>query len=603
MTAITRYAVCFSLATAVSLGFFSFLPLGERAAGTDPDAFTIANLLDPTFASRDLCGHQGAKRGLFFRPDTLLALAPKAHAAVVEEIVAVPLLKGLSGHHHTIKTSEPQAQAYFDQGMALLFGFNHWEAIRSFQEAQAIDPTCAICYWAEAFALGPNINAPMEESAVEPAFAAMAKALALIDHASPEEHALIEALSARYSPDKSADRAPLDQAYADAMAMVHDAYPDDHDIATFYAEALMDLSPWDYWERDFRTAKPHIAKAIAAIEKVLGENPDHAGSIHLYIHLTEPSRTPERAEAYADRLAGLLPAAGHLVHMPGHTYFRIGRYLDSLETNIKAVEADETYLSQVEGSDLYRYGYYPHNVHFVLVSAQMAGDSKTTVEYADKLDALIPMESTSEAPWVQPIKAAPYFAKLQFSSKQDVMALEEPPAELPYLKAMWHYARGVTMAQSGDSAGAAQAVVAIAALGADPAIAELDGQDMPASQVLQLAGLLVEARIDQAGNKTDAAVAKLKQAIVIQNALPYTEPPYWYYPVQQTLAAVLLSGGRNEEAVQIFRDSLMIHPNNAWSLYGLMQAEEAAGDPALPVTQDLYDKASVEKGAIPMGRL
>lgn len=600
MTPMVRYAACFSLATAVSLGFFSILPEAERA-GSEADAFTIANLLDPTFASRDLCGHQGAKRGLFFRPDTLLALAPKAYAAEIEDVV--PLLEGLSGHHRAISTKAPQAQAYFDQGLALLFGFNHWEAVRSFKQAQELDPTCAICYWGEAYAYGPNINAPMEEGAVEPAFAAIAKASALIDHASPGERALIKAMALRYSPDKSADRKPLDQAYADAMEAIYASNLGDQDIATFYAEALMDLTPWDYWERDFRTAKPHIAKAIAAVEKVLGENPDHPGAIHLYIHLTEPSRTPERAAPYADRLAGLLPAAGHLVHMPGHTYFRIGRYLDSLATNIKAVEADEAYLAQVKGSDIYRYGYYPHNVHFVLVSAQMAGDAKTTIDYANKLDQLIPMASATEAPWVQPIKAAPYFAQLQFGSTEDVLGLEEPPAELPYLKAMWHYSRGVALAQSGDSARASEQALAIAALGANPAIAELDDQDVPATDILALAGLLVEARIDQAGGNTEAAVEKLKQAIAIQNALPYTEPPYWYYPIQQTLGAVLLADGRSDDAVQTFRDSLMIHPNNAWSLYGLMKAEAAAGDPALPVTKSLYDKASVEKGDVPLDRL
>jgi tetratricopeptide (TPR) repeat protein len=589
MTPRTRYTACFSLGITVSLAFFLGISSSNPASTGDPEAFTIANLLDPTFASRDLCGHQGAQRGIFFRPETLLALAPAAHAA---EVVPddVPLLKGLSGHHRAITTSKPQAQAYFDQGMALLFGFNHWE-------------TCAICYWAEAFAHGPNINAPMEEAAVEPAFAAISKAQALKQYASDPERVLIEAMALRYSPDKSADRGPLDKAYSDAMEAAYLANPEDQDVATFYAESLMDLSPWDYWERDFRTPKPHIAKAIAAVEKILADNPDHAGAIHLYIHLTEPSRTPERAEPYADRLAALLPAAGHLVHMPGHTYFRIGRYLDSLATNVKAVEADEAYLAQTQGSDIYRYGYYPHNVHFVLVSAQMAGDSKTTIKYANKLDALIPMDSVTEAPWIQPIKAAPYFAQVQFGEAKDVMALEEPPASLPYLKAMWHYARGVAFAQNGDSAGAAGEAVAIAALGSAPEVLALDEQDVPASDVLRLAGLLVEARINQAQDKPLDAITKINQAITIQNGLPYTEPPYWYYPVQQTLGAVLLSSGQAGEAVTAFRDSLMIHPNNAWSLYGLMKAEEVAGDPALPVTKDLFDKAAVEKGDIPMDRL
>jgi tetratricopeptide (TPR) repeat protein len=443
----------------------------------------------------------------------------------------------------------------------------------------------------------------MDETAVEPAFAAISKARALMDAASAPEKALIDALAKRYSPDAKAEREPLDKAYSDAMAEVHAAYPDDLDITTFYAESIMDLSPWDYWERDFTTPKPHIVKALGAVESVLAANENHPGAIHLYIHLTEPSRTPERAAPYADRLAAQLPAAGHLVHMPGHTYFRIGRYLDALETNVHAVAADESYLDSVDGSDLYRYGYYPHNVHFVLVSAQMAGDQAIALEFAEKLDALIPVEMATTAPWIQPIKAAPLFAYVQYADAEKIASLPAPPEELPYLKSIWHYVQGVSAAREGDLAAAGTHSAAIAALGAHPSIAKMDSQDVPASDVLRLADLMVQARMAQASGDNERAKELLIKAAELQNTIPYTEPPYWYYPVQQTLGAVLLSSGEANAAAQAFRDSLMIHPNNAWSLYGLMKAQEGAEDPAAAITKDLYERASALKGEVPLDRL
>lgn len=591
-----QYALIMGTSAMVSLGALVTIP-----SSPDTTGFTLADLLDPTFASRNLCGHEGEKRGAFFRPDVLHAFSG---AAVAEEVVphAVPLWEGLKGHGFTISTDDELVQAYFDQGVALLFGFNHWEAIRAFKEAQRLDPTCAICYWGEAYALGLNINAPMEEDAKEPAFAAISKARALIDNASELETALINALATRYSPDKAADLDPLSQAYADAMEGVHKAYPEDLNIATFYAESIMNLSPWDYWERDFVTPKPHIATAITAVEAVLDKKPTHPGAIHLYIHLTEPSRTPERAEPFADLLAAQLPDAGHLVHMPGHTYFRVGRYLDALQTNIEAVAADEAYLNSVEGSDIYRYGYYPHNVHFVLVSAQSAGDGQMAIEFAQKLDALIPLEMVSTAPWVQPIKAAPLFAYLQFADSEMIEGLAEPPAEMPYLKGIWHYVQSVSLAREGKLSEAGIHLAAISALRADAAILELDGQDIPASTVLELSEVLVKARIAQAQDKNDEALTLLTKAVDLQGTIPYTEPPYWYYPVQQTQGAIFLEEGKHLEAVQAFRDSLMVHPNGAWSLFGLMKSQEAAGDPSADFTKGLFDKASKQKD-IPMDRL
>lgn len=365
----------------------------------------------------------------------------------------------------------------------------------------------------------------------------------------------------------------------------------------------MDLSPWDYWERDYRTPKPHIAKAIAAVEGVLAANPDHAGAIHLQIHLMEASAMPERAEAGADRLADLMPGAGHLVHMPGHIYFRIGRYLDSLETNVRAVAVDEDYLSKTEGSPLYRYGYYPHNVHFVLVSAQMAGDGKTALEYAHKLDALIPFEAVKTAALVQPVKVAPYYGYLDFGTDEDIADMPEPPNDLPFVKGIWRYVHGVAAVRAGDVVRAQAEADAIAVLRDDPEVAALAGQNMPAPGILKLSELVLRARIDQHQGDLDGARAKLEEAIAVQNGLSYTEPPYWYYPVEQTLGAVLLGEGDAEGAVEQFRAALVRHPNNAWSLYGLMKAQEAAGKAEASYTAALLQKAAFDPGAIGLDRL
>ncbi|TNE60275.1 MAG: tetratricopeptide repeat protein [Alphaproteobacteria bacterium] len=585
----------------VSFGALMVVPSGEGPGKSG--SYTLADLLDPTFASRNLCGHEGSERGAFFRPDVMQAFMGQAAVAEEEVPDVVPLWDGLKGHGFQISTDNAAAQAYFDQGVALLFGFNHWESIRAFKEAQRLDPACAICYWGEAYAYGANINAPMDPKDVEPAFAAISKAMVLKSGASEKEAALIEALAARYTPDKDADRAPLDKAYTAAMKSVHEAYPDDLNIATFYAESVMDLSPWDYYERDFVTMKPEIKPAVDTVEAVLAKKPDHPGAIHLYIHLTEPSRTPERAEPFADLLAAQLPDAGHLVHMPGHTFFRVGRYLDALSTNVEAVRVDEAYLDSTEGSDIYRYGYYPHNVHFVLVSAQMAGDADITLEFARKLDDLLPIEMVETAPWVQPIKASPLFAYLQYGDAEAIAALEEPPQEAAYLNAMWHYVQGVSAARQGDLAGAHAHSAAIAANRANPLIAELDAQDVPGTTVLDLAETMVKARIAQADGKTDEALSLMERAVELQGTIPYTEPPYWYYPVQQTQGAILMQAGRHQEAIKAFRDSLIMHPNNAWSLYGLMKAQDAAGDAAASFTKELYEKASKAKGPIPVGKL
>jgi tetratricopeptide (TPR) repeat protein len=355
-----------------------------------------------------------------------------------------PLWEGLGGVTYRITTANELAQSYFNQGLRLTYAFNHSEAQRAFRKAQKLDPDCAMCFWGEALVLGPNINLPMQEDAVAPAFAAAEKARMLAPKATPREQALIAAVSTRYAKDAKADRVPLDAAYALAMEKVAAQFPDDNEIAVLYAESVMDLSPWNYWQPGGHAPNQQSGPIVPTLERVLARDPNHPGAMHYYIHAVEASDRPERAEPYADRLRGAIPGAGHLVHMPSHIYYRVGRYLDALADNKTAIGVDEKYLASTNAPmGVYRLGYYPHNVHFVLASAQMAGDGPTVIAAAEKLRGLIPDEVARGIALVQPVKAAPYFAHALFSPSATVLALPDPGDAIPYVKAMWHYARGI----------------------------------------------------------------------------------------------------------------------------------------------------------------
>ncbi|MGH6923736.1 MAG: tetratricopeptide repeat protein [Propylenella sp.] len=515
------------------------------------------------------------------KPTELKQFGNLPHASdLIPSGASVPLWTGLGSRTYPITTSSSEAQRYFDQGLTLAFGFNHWEAQRSFRAAQAVDPNCAMCFWGEALVLGPNINWPMEDAARAPALAALAEAKRLAPNASEKEQALIAALGKRYSDDPSAERAALDRAYADAMQEVAARFPEDLDITTLYAESLMDLSPWDYWADGGKSPKGRTAELVATIERVLAADADHIGAIHLYIHTVEASDRPKRAEPYADRLAAQRLSTGHLVHMPSHIYYRVGRYADSLEANKAAVAADEAYLAQVEAEGIYPGGYYPHNIHFLLVSAQMAGDGETAVAAAEKLDKAISDDVARQVPWVQPVKAAPLFAHAQFSTPDTILAIPQPHADFPYVVAMWHYARGVAYAAQGDSAGATLQAEAIAEIGESADFSGLTSGGVPADDLLKLARHVVLARIAQSEGKLEASISEFEAAAEIEKSLPYMEPPFWYYPVKQSLGAVLLLAGETERAEEIFRASLTAAPNNGWACFGLLEVHKRRGEVA-----------------------
>ncbi len=529
--------------------------------------------------------HTPVTKGL---PGMMLRLAqtevPRAEMSAANTAPAFadtepPLWTGLGSVTYKVSTTNERAQAYFDQGLRLAYAFNHGEAQRAFRMAQKLDPNCARCFWGEALVLGPNINLPMQEDALAPAYAAAQKAKALAGDASPREQALINALAARYGSDPKAARPPFDAAYASEMAKVAKQFPDDDEIATFYAEAVMDLSPWNYWKPGGREPNPQSVPIVPTLERVLARNPTHPGAIHYYIHAVEASDRPKRAEPYADRLRGAIPGAGHLVHMPSHIYYRVGRYLDALKDNKTAVDVDEKYLNDAKAPmGVYRLGYYPHNVHFVMASAQLAGDGQTVIAAAEKLGQLIPNEAARGIAMVQPVKAAPYFAHAQFSTPETILALPDPGDAIPYIKAMWLYARGVALAQRRDSAGAAAAADAIGTIERTADFKLLNESNVPAQEVLRIAQTLILARIAQANSDYRTAVVRFARAAAMQDALPYTEPPYWYYPIRQSLAAALLQAGRYAEAEQQFQRALTRAPANGWSYYGLAELYKARGN-------------------------
>jgi len=586
MATFTRLQALLASTAVATLGSATLLAL---VAG---NALTLAgaseNAADPLqpFVGPDfpIC-HTPVTKGL---PGMMLRLAqtevPRAEMSAANTAPAFadtepPLWTGLGSVTYKISTTNERAQAYFDQGLRLAYAFNHGEAQRAFRMAQKLDPNCAMCFWGEALVLGPNINLPMQEDALAPAYAAAQKAKALAGNASPREQALINALAARYGSDPKAARPPFDAAYASEMAKVAKQFPDDDEIATFYAEAVMDLSPWNYWKPGGREPNPQSVPIVPTLERVLVRNPTHPGAIHYYIHAVEASDRPKRAEPYADRLRGAIPGAGHLVHMPSHIYYRVGRYLDALKDNKTAVDVDEKYLNDAKAPmGVYRLGYYPHNVHFVMASAQLAGDGQTVIAAAEKLGQLIPNEAARGIAMVQPVKAAPYFAHAQFSTPETILALSDPGDAIPYIKAMWLYARGVALAQRRDSAGAAAAADAIGTIERTADFKLLNESNVPAQEVLRIAQTLILARIAQANSDYRTAVVRFARAAAMQDALPYTEPPYWYYPIRQSLAAALLQAGRYAEAEQQFQRALTRAPANGWSYYGLAELYKARGN-------------------------
>lgn len=505
---------------------------------------------------------------------------------------AVPLYDNLGTLGLEVGTASAIAQAYFDQGLRWAFAFNHAEAQRAFQAAQHADPKLAMAHWGEALVLGPNINAPMAPEALAPALAALARAVELAPAAPARDRALIAALRQRYSADPRAERAALDAAFADAMAAVARQYPDEDTIQALYAESIMDTQPWDYWEAAGTRPKGRAAEMLATLEKVLARNPEHPGAIHLYIHAVEASASPERGLPHARRLAALMPGAGHIVHMPAHIYYRVGLFKESLEANKRAMAVDEAYFATSPSDPLYKAAYYPHNIHFVLVSAQMGGDGATAIQAADRLDAALGDDVVGQFPVLEPIKAAPYLAHAIFSPPGRVLALDAPPEKQVLVSALAHYARALAHAARNDFDGAQREIAAIERIEHSADFQPYADWYVPGREIVQTAQLVASARLADARGDLAAAARAYEAAIAIEDSLAYMEPPYWYYPVRQSLGSVYLRQGRLDESEKVLRESLLRSRGNGWALAGLAEVYRRKGDrQAERATRQAYESA------------
>jgi tetratricopeptide (TPR) repeat protein len=555
------------------------------AFATLPTASSIesAPLFDPLLSSNAFCGSPVSGRPALLQSLLLAATetAPFQPQPVRPVAADTPVLyDDLGKLSFKAGTRSAKSQAWFDQGVRLSFGFNHAEAQRAFREAQKADPNCALCWWGEALVLGPNINAPMSPEANAAALVALARAVELAPAAPGRDRALIEALRSRYSADDKAERAALDAAYAEAMKHVAARFPRDDTVQALYAEALMDTQPWDYWESGGTKPKGQGGTIVSTLETVLKRNPVHPGAIHLYIHAVEASAKPERALPHANRLGSLMPGAGHMVHMPAHIYYRVGMYRDSLETNKRAMAADERYFRTSPSDPLYVAGYYPHNIHFLMVSAQMGGDGTAAIDAAGKLDRSMANEVVAQFPIMQPVKAAPYTTHAQFSAPEVILALPAPATGLALVEAMYHYARAVAFAGNKDAENAIKEIDLLSRLEQTTDYKPFADWGIPAREIIQTARLVAAGRLADAQGDLDGAARAYEEAIFIEDALNYTEPPYWYYPVRQSLGAVRLRQGRLDEAEKALRDSLARVRNNGWALAGLAETYRRKGDVA-----------------------
>jgi tetratricopeptide (TPR) repeat protein len=529
-------------------------------------------MLDPTTRVASLCGGKDGKASM---RDKLMLSAAVLQSPGLGEI---RLYEGLGTVHFPITTSNPLAQRYFDQGLSFAYGFNHAAAIASFRAAQRLDPNCAMCWWGEALSHGPNINAPMDAEASARALEVSRRAQSLAAETTAVEQALISAMLHRYSQGPDADRPLLDAAFADAMLEAAIAHPASDDVLLLAAEAAMNTRPWDYWQADGKTPQPRLGQAVRLVEAVLQRNPRHPQAAHLYIQLMENGPDPKLAEAAADQLAApLAPTAGHLVHMPAHIYYRLGRWQDSIRVNVEAARADERWIAESGDTGMVRYGYYPHNVHFIVASAQMAGDMQTAMREATKLQTILDPETSAKIAWIQAVNAAPYFAAAQFAAPAEVLAMSAPDARLPYATAMRHYARALARAQQRNRSGFEEELRSLRRLRETAAWEPMVEQGVPAPDLLRIAESVARARWAYANGQFNDAVRLYQDAVSAEAGIPYMEPPYWYYPVQQSLGAALYRAGRYDEAVDAFTAALASSPNNGWVLFGLAAAQRAAG--------------------------
>ncbi|MDT7829327.1 hypothetical protein RQM65_11675 [Pricia sp. S334] len=483
-----------------------------------------------------------------------------------------PLFENLGNLTVPISTRNGEAQKFFDQGVRLSYAFNHAEAHRAFMEASRLDPNSAMTFWGQAYALGPNINDALpDDERKQKAYEALEKAEKLAAQANPKEQALIEALAARYSEDLTEDIADLNNAYMQAMAKVVEKFPEDANIQTMYGESIMNTMPWNYWDNEGNPAS-NTLKGKSALEKAIQLDPDHPGAHHYYIHMMELT-DPDLAVPSADKLGALMPAAGHIVHMPGHIYIRVGRYQDAVKANQEAILADEDYISQCFAQGMYPLAYYPHNLHFLWSAASLLGDSKTAIDAAKKTAEKVPAAELASLPFLQDFASTPLLAYTRFGKWNEILTIPYQGDDYKHLKLIRHYARAIAFLRKNNLKEAKEELVAIETMKNDPELENIVANyTNSSSSIAKVALAVISGEVAAAEGDLAKAIEHLREAVVFEDQLIYSEPAPWHIPARQTLGSVLLKAKKYGEAEKVYREDLEELRQNGWSLMGLYQS-------------------------------
>ena len=485
------------------------------------------------------------------------------------------LMSGVGNVHHSVSTNNPEAQKFFDQGLCLIYDFNHDEAARSFQHAADLDPKFAIAYWGVAEAVGPNYNDPASEERFKQAHEAIQKAVDLSANASPSEQAYIQAMAKRFPADPKADLKKAAEDYHDAMRQVVKKYPDDLDAATLFAESGMNLHPWGLWHVD-GTPEAGTEEIVVTLESVIRRDPNHLGAIHYYIHATEASTNPERALAYANKLAALAPNAGHIVHMPSHVYIRTGDYAEAVKTNEEAAAVDRAYIQATGVQGIYPMMYYSHNLHFIAMCASMNGNYAEARKNADLLVANV-APHVKDMPPLEGFMTIPMAVDIRFHKWNEILAMPQPDPAMKITTGFWHFSRGMAFAGTGklSEAEAEYKIVSEAEQNTPPDVVFSAPINNKAKDIMKISEDVLGAKIAMARKDYTQAISLLTAAVAIQDTLKYGEPPDWFFPVRESLGGALLINGDAAGAEKVFRADLDRNPRNPRSLFGLQQALKA----------------------------
>jgi len=526
---------------------------------------------------------------------TLSCVPPVTDAAWYQEDKIAPLLEGYDAINYPITTNDTLVQRYFNQGLALAYAFNHAEAARSFYYATKLDPECAMAFWGYAYMLGPNYNAGMEPDNYERAYKAIQTAKKLSRNATKKEQEFIDVMALRYSAEPPEDRNTLDEAYSAGLKALYEKYPNDTEISALYAESLMNLHPWDLNEKD-GSEKPWTIEIVTLLESLIKLHPRHPGAHHFYIHAVEASSRPERSNASAKIFDdGLVSGSGHLMHMPSHTYIRTGEYHKGTLANIAAVKADSTYVTTCHAQGAYPLAYYPHNYHFMAATATLEGNSHWAMIGANKVSDHVHPEIMKQPGWgtLQHYYTIPYYVAVKFKKWDDILSMDLKTYGLKYPKAVRHYAEGMAHLGKGELEKAKADLAELEILATDESLKEISVWDINSVyELVQIAEKVLKGELLAKEGKYNESIAQLKDAIILEDALNYNEPPDWFFSIRHHLGAIQLEAGNYKDAIATYNEDLKRLPNNGWAQHGLIMAYEELHDiQNLEKTKALFEKS------------